>query len=172
MYCTKCGTQISDTSTFCSSCGYKIEILSDSKNSNEEIIVSGEIVNTDFKVTSFIKKEKFPTENKVVEIKIEEGKIRTNHPINYSYKKEKTKWNGYTIFLLLFSLSFISLFSPYIFNLIKNSNFNQNTNPTNTKPDCFGTSSCSTNVFDRYKTDYNQVSVKYEDIGILLIVVI
>ena len=58
MYCSKCGTQISDTSTFCSSCGYKIEISSDSKNSNEEIIVSGEIVNTDFKVTSFIKKEK------------------------------------------------------------------------------------------------------------------
>ena len=43
---------------FCSNCGYKIEISSDPKNSNEEIIVSGEIVNTDFKVTSFIKKEK------------------------------------------------------------------------------------------------------------------
>ena len=42
MYCTKCGTQISDTSTFCSSCGSKIEILSDSKNNNEESFVDSD----------------------------------------------------------------------------------------------------------------------------------
>ena len=156
-FCSNCGGNVSDSIKFCSNCGYKIEISSDPKNSNEEIIVSGEIVNTDFKVTSFIKKEKFPTENKVVEIKIEESKIRTNYPINHSNKKEKTKWNGYKTFLFfMFIFTVYILFKEIIIPFTNSPESNENVE-NNSKPVCIGNQDCIDKVRSNFTSSGKQI---------------
>ena len=121
MYCTQCGFEILKTTKFCPNCGSKVETLSDSENNNEEILISGEIENNDFRITSLNKEKEIPLENNITEevkeIKVEDINLKNYQyiPLPNSNKKEKTKWDGYQIFLFLFLIFTVySLFKEKI----------------------------------------------------------
>jgi len=179
MYCTQCGFEILKTTKFCPNCGSKVESLSYSENNNEEIHISGEIDNNDFRITSINKENEIPLENNITEevkeIKVKDINLKNyqNIPLPNSSKKEKTKWNGYQIFLFLFLIFTIYSLIKEIVIPFTNTTSSKN-EVENSDKGCsgFGNENCQTQVINSIEKQNKQIfNITYSNNGKFIVTV-